>query len=345
MFFLWRRSLTDFHSLTLQRPSRITTRFALHSGSQAGVLLGLLVAPAVLLAGPARIVRASCGARSVRERCRGNLGSTALFVGEVIHQLPWSTCSAPATTSCRTGRSERRRSWERGPTCSRWIFVTTAAAGAIAMVLLVLAAVPAALDGVRADFALGDKEGAARAARGGNARGAGLRGRISGAPPGSDSRRTTATSSPSCRWSVGPRRAGWGGGSVSAGDAVSCGVPERCSSSPRSVSCTRRTPRRSTGRSGASPSKRRGWPAARTVLKAASNGTTITRRRRSSSLTPYDRAHDSALGFEPRRTPAAGKPRAATRKRVGSPRSPSLDRGAAATSLLIRAPRNLQRHG
>src|SRR5439155_8639692 len=52
----WRRGLAGFANLTLQRPSAVSVKSTARHFEESALLLGLLVTPAVLLAGPARLL-------------------------------------------------------------------------------------------------------------------------------------------------------------------------------------------------------------------------------------------------------------------------------------------------
>jgi hypothetical protein len=55
----WRRTLPGFQNFTLKSPSLASVEFTARSAAESAVLLGLLIVPAVLLAGPERVLRAA----------------------------------------------------------------------------------------------------------------------------------------------------------------------------------------------------------------------------------------------------------------------------------------------
>jgi hypothetical protein len=84
IFFLWRRGLPTFQKVVLERPSLSSAKLAWHADAQSAVLVGLL-APAVLLAGPIRIVKVAW-ARAPRASVASGIVTLLALGGEVLHQ-------------------------------------------------------------------------------------------------------------------------------------------------------------------------------------------------------------------------------------------------------------------
>ena len=148
IFLLWRRGLPGFTSQTPIRPSPSSAESALHEGGQSAVLVGLLVSPAVLLAGPKRLVEAAW-ARAPRTSVAVGLVTVLALCGEAARHRASATFLGPGNYVLPNGIvGSVTVAGTRPDLLPTAIFALLALVGILSALLLALAAVPPTLEAV-----------------------------------------------------------------------------------------------------------------------------------------------------------------------------------------------------
>jgi Dolichyl-phosphate-mannose-protein mannosyltransferase len=94
VFWAWRRGLPGFYPTVLTVPSLSSTASALHTGAQAAVLVGLLASPAVLLAGPGRLVKVAW-TRAPRTSIAITFVTVLVLGNELVSPRPFGVALLP----------------------------------------------------------------------------------------------------------------------------------------------------------------------------------------------------------------------------------------------------------
>jgi hypothetical protein len=142
VFYAWRRGLPGFFHSFPKAPNRSSTKTTLHIDAQAAVLVGLLVSPAVLLAGPRHLLRAAW-TRAPRTSIAITF-VTALTLGYELASQPYlGSFLGPGNYVLPNGSLDSHTLvGARAELFPRALFASLALIGTLATVLLVLAAVP-----------------------------------------------------------------------------------------------------------------------------------------------------------------------------------------------------------
>jgi len=148
IFFLWRRSLPGFQNLAPRFPSLSSVKMALHSGAQSMILIGLLVSPAVLLAGPYRRMHLAW-TRAPHITVGVGLVTVLALGSEVVRQRGSASFLGPGNYVVPTGTlGVATISGTRPDLLPKSVFLLLAMIGILTVLVLLLAALPASLDGL-----------------------------------------------------------------------------------------------------------------------------------------------------------------------------------------------------
>ncbi len=149
VFLLWRHELSGFSDLSPARPDPSSVRSAFQEACQSAVLVGVLVSPAVVLAGPARLVRAAWQRAPRTSAVLGVVTASALLVETARH---WSSGAflGPGDYVMPTGTLDTYTiSGRRPDLLPKALLFGLAMVGIAAVVVLVLSAVPPSLAALR----------------------------------------------------------------------------------------------------------------------------------------------------------------------------------------------------
>ncbi len=148
-FYAWRRGLSGSLNFSPRRPTRGTLSVALHATARSAVLVGLLAAPAVVLVGPARLVRAAW-ARAPRVSAAVALLTAVGLVVEVVRTWSSGSFLGPGNYVIPDGAlGIATVVGVRPDLLPKSVLALLAVIGIASMVLLLLAAVPPVFDTVR----------------------------------------------------------------------------------------------------------------------------------------------------------------------------------------------------
>jgi hypothetical protein len=147
IFVMWRRDLPGFQTLTARFPKHLAeVPAAWRRGVGSAVLVGLLVSPAVLLAGPRRLVSAAW-ARGPRASVAAGLVTVVVLGGETAQHRASGMFLGPGNFVLPNGIvGTDTLAGTRPDLLPRPLFAALALVGVLAVVLLVLAAVPPTMD-------------------------------------------------------------------------------------------------------------------------------------------------------------------------------------------------------
>jgi hypothetical protein len=148
-FLAWRRGLPGFTSLTPRRPNVRSVKAGLHAGAQSAVLVGLLVSPAVLLAGPTRLFRTAFS-RAPRTSAAVGISTCVALGAEMVRHLPNGQFLSAGNYVLPNGTlGTATLSGERPDLFAIPLLAALAVVGVVAVALLALAAVPPVVDALR----------------------------------------------------------------------------------------------------------------------------------------------------------------------------------------------------
>jgi 4-amino-4-deoxy-L-arabinose transferase-like glycosyltransferase len=145
-FLLWRRGLPGFSDLTPAQPDPSSVRSAFQLACRSAVLVGVLTAPAVVLAGPTRLVRAAW-ARAPRTSIVVGFVTVSALVAESARHRGSGAFLGPGDYVMSTGTLDTYTvSGSRPDLLPKALLLVLALVGIATALLLVLAAIPPTLD-------------------------------------------------------------------------------------------------------------------------------------------------------------------------------------------------------
>ena len=147
IFYWWRQSLPGFASPILPGLSLSALTTGTHKTVQSGLLVGILVLPAVVLAGPRRLLRAAY-ARAPRAMPAVGIATCVGLGGQEIRLRHSAAFIGPGNYVLTNGVLGANFAGPRPDLLPRSLFAILALCGVLSFAVLLCAAVPAALDGI-----------------------------------------------------------------------------------------------------------------------------------------------------------------------------------------------------